>query len=64
MIDISNNLGDAKSIATHPQTTTHRSISEEARLHIGVNPGTIRLSIGLEDPADLIDDLTQALAKA
>jgi O-succinylhomoserine sulfhydrylase len=64
IIDISNNLGDAKSIATHPQTTTHRRISEEARLHIGVNPGTIRLSVGLEDPADLIDDLTQALAQA
>jgi O-succinylhomoserine sulfhydrylase len=64
LIDISNNLGDAKSLATHPQTTTHRRISEEARAHIGVNPGSIRLSVGLEDAADLIDDLTQALAKA
>jgi O-succinylhomoserine sulfhydrylase len=64
LIDISNNLGDAKSLATHPQTTTHRRISEEARAHIGVNPGSIRLSVGLEDAQDLISDLTQALAKA
>lgn len=64
LIDISNNLGDAKSLATHPQTTTHRRISEEARAHIGVNPGSIRLSVGLEDAQDLINDLTQALAKA
>ncbi|HWA22944.1 MAG TPA: O-succinylhomoserine sulfhydrylase [Caulobacterales bacterium] len=64
LIDISNNLGDAKSLATHPQTTTHRRISEEARAHIGVNPGSIRLSVGLEDAQDLIGDLTQALAKA
>lgn len=64
LIDISNNLGDAKTLATHPATTTHRRITEEARVHIGVNPGTIRLSVGLEDAEDLIDDLTQALAKA
>jgi O-succinylhomoserine sulfhydrylase len=63
LVDISNNLGDAKSLATHPQTTTHRRISEEARLHIGVKPNTIRFSVGLEDAADLIDDVTEALAK-
>ncbi len=63
LIDISNNLGDSKTLATHPQTTTHRRITEQARAHIGVTPGTIRLSIGLEDAQDLIDDLTQALNK-
>jgi len=63
IIDISNNLGDSKSLATHPQTTTHRRMTEEARLDIGVNPGTIRLSVGLEDPADLIEDVTQALGQ-
>jgi O-succinylhomoserine sulfhydrylase len=63
LIDISNNLGDAKSLATHPQTTTHRRISEEARARIGVKPGTVRLSVGLEDAEDLIDDIVQALDK-
>jgi O-succinylhomoserine sulfhydrylase len=62
LIDISNNLGDAKSLATHPATTTHRRITEEQRLHIGVRPGTIRISVGLEDVADLIEDLEGALA--
>jgi O-succinylhomoserine sulfhydrylase len=59
---ISNNLGDAKSIATHPSTTTHQRLSEDARLALGITPGLVRLSVGLEDPADLIDDLTAALA--
>ncbi|MGE3302466.1 MAG: O-succinylhomoserine sulfhydrylase [Hyphomonadaceae bacterium] len=63
LIDISNNLGDAKSLATHPQTTTHRRISEEARAHIGVKPGTVRLSVGLEDAEDLADDIREALAQ-
>ena len=61
LIDISNNLGDSKSLATHPETTTHRRLTPEGRDRIGVKPGTIRLSVGLEDPADLIEDLDQAL---
>jgi O-succinylhomoserine sulfhydrylase len=64
LMDISNNLGDAKTLATHPQTTTHRRITEEARERIGVHPGTIRMSVGLEDAQDLIDDALQALSKA
>jgi O-succinylhomoserine sulfhydrylase len=61
LIDISNNLGDAKSLATHPATTTHRRITDEHRARIGVTPGTVRISVGLEDADDLIDDLRQAL---
>jgi O-succinylhomoserine sulfhydrylase len=61
LIDISNNLGDAKSLATHPATTTHRRITEEQRLHIGVTPGAVRISVGLEDVADLVADIEQAL---
>jgi len=61
LIDISNNLGDAKSLATHPATTTHRRLTEEARAQIGVSPGSVRLSVGLEDVDDLIEDVTQAL---
>ncbi len=62
IIDISNNLGDAKTLITHPATTTHQRLSEEERLEMGITPGLVRLSVGLEDPQDLIDDLTQALA--
>jgi O-succinylhomoserine sulfhydrylase len=62
LIDISNNLGDAKSLATHPATTTHRAMGAEGREEIGVTDGMVRLSIGLEDPQDLVDDVTQALA--
>jgi O-succinylhomoserine sulfhydrylase len=61
LIDISNNLGDAKSLATHPETTTHRRLTPEGRAVIGVSGGTIRLSVGLEDKADLIEDLLAAL---
>lgn len=61
LIDISNNLGDSKSLATHPETTTHRRLTPEARAGIGVNPGTVRLSVGLEDVADLEQDLLAAL---
>ncbi|MEL7466742.1 MAG: O-succinylhomoserine sulfhydrylase [Pseudomonadota bacterium] len=59
---ISNNLGDAKSIATHPATTTHQRLSETQRDGLGIGPGLIRLSVGLEDPDDLIADLLDALA--
>jgi len=59
---ISNNLGDARSIATHPATTTHQRLGEERRRALGITPGMIRFSVGLEDADDLIDDLAQALA--
>jgi len=63
-IDISNNLGDAKSLATHPATTTHQRLSEEQRAELGISPGLVRLSVGLEDADDLIEDLDRALAAA
>jgi len=61
---ISNNLGDAKSIITHPRTTTHQRLSEEARLQSGITPGLLRLSIGLEATDDLIADLDYGLSQA
>ena len=61
IFDISNNLGDAKSLVTHPATTTHRRIGPERRAEVGITDGTVRLSIGLEDVRDLIADLEQAL---
>ena len=61
LILISNNLGDAKSIVTHPTTTTHQRLAEEDRLALGITPGLVRLSVGLEHPDDLIADLRQAL---
>ncbi|GGL78582.1 O-succinylhomoserine sulfhydrylase [Wenxinia marina] len=64
IIVISNNLGDAKSIATHPATTTHQRLSEEQRAKLGIGPGLIRLSVGLESPADLEADILQALEQA
>jgi O-succinylhomoserine sulfhydrylase len=63
LIDISNNLGDSKSLITHPATTTHRNIGPEAREAMGIGDGVIRLSVGLEDPEDLVDDLERALTK-
>ena len=62
LIAISNNLGDSKSLATHPATTTHMRIGEAERALLGITDGVIRVSIGLEDPADIQDDLAQALA--
>jgi len=61
IVVISNNLGDAKSIATHPATTTHQRLSDEQKTLLGITPGLIRLSCGLEDTADLIADITSAL---
>lgn len=58
---ISNNLGDAKSIATHPATTTHQRLSDELKDELGITPGLVRFSVGLEDTDDLIADLRQAL---
>jgi O-succinylhomoserine sulfhydrylase len=63
LISISNNLGDSKSLATHPATTTHMRIGAAERARLGITEGVIRLSVGLEDPADLCDDLGQALEK-
>src|SRR3546814_8628128 len=64
LIYISNNLGDAKSLVCHPSTTTHSRLTDDERAEIGVTPGVARLSIGLEDPEDLLEDLDQALAAA
>lgn len=61
IVAISNNLGDAKSILTHPATTTHQRLTAEARKRMGISDGTLRLSVGLEDADDLIADLRQAL---
>jgi O-succinylhomoserine sulfhydrylase len=62
LIDISNNLGDAKSLLTHPATTTHQRLSPEARADLGVSDGMLRMAVGLEDPEDLCEDLEQALS--
>ncbi len=62
IVKISNNLGDAKSIITHPTTTTHQRLTDAQRATLGITPGMVRLSVGLEDPRDLIADLTGALA--
>lgn len=61
LIDISNNLGDAKSLITHPATTTHQRLSPAARAELGVTDGMLRLSVGLEDTEDLCEDIAQAL---
>ena len=63
MIRISNNLGDAKSLITHPATTTHQRLTPETRAELGIGEGLVRLSVGLEDPADLIEDLERALTQ-
>jgi len=62
LIKVSNNLGDSKSLATHPATTTHLRIGAEERAKLGITDGVIRLSVGLEDPQDIIEDLEGALA--
>ncbi len=64
LIEISNNLGDAKSLVTHPATTTHQRIGPEARAELGISDGMIRLSVGLEDADDLAADLDRGLAAA
>jgi O-succinylhomoserine sulfhydrylase len=63
LIAVSNNLGDSKSLATHPATTTHMRIGEQERARLGITDGVIRVSIGLEDPDDIKDDLRQALSR-
>lgn len=62
IVKISNNLGDAKSIITHPATTTHQRLPADQKALLGITPGLVRLSVGLEDPEDLLADLSQALA--
>ncbi len=62
VIKISNNLGDAKSLIAHPATTTHSKLSDEAKAEVGITPGAVRLSVGLEHADDLIADLDQALS--
>lgn len=62
IIDISNNLGDAKSLITHPATTTHRAMGPEGRAAIGLGDGVVRISVGLEGTEDLLDDLDRALS--
>jgi len=62
IIKISNNLGDAKSIITHPATTTHQRLPQDQKDLLGITPGLLRLSVGLEDLGDLMDELTAALA--
>jgi O-succinylhomoserine sulfhydrylase len=64
VIDISNNLGDSKSLATHPATTTHKRLGPEVRAKAGITDGTVRLSVGLENVDDLLKDLHQALDAA
>ena len=61
VVDISNNLGDAKSLITHPATTTHRRLGAEARLAVGITDGVLRVSVGLEDIRDIVEDLERAL---
>jgi O-succinylhomoserine sulfhydrylase len=61
IVKISNNLGDAKSIVTHPATTTHQRLPDDQKQRLGITPGLVRLSVGLEDPDDLIADLRRGL---
>jgi Cystathionine beta-lyases/cystathionine gamma-synthases len=61
VVKISNNLGDAKSLITHPATTTHKNLTEEARAELGISGGTLRLSCGIEDTDDLLEDFARAL---
>ena len=63
MILYTSNLGDSRSIATHPATTTHAKLSDAERADLGIRPGSIRLSVGLEDKVDIIEDILQALEK-
>jgi len=61
LIDISNNIGDSRSLMTHPASTTHSGLSEDVRTEMGIGEGMLRINVGLEDPLDLIDDLGRAL---
>ena len=63
VVKISNNLGDAKSLITHPATTTHKNLTDEARAELGISAGTVRFSAGIEDSEDLIEDFARALSR-
>ena len=64
LIDISNNIGDARSLMCHPASSTHANMGDEARAAMGVTEGLLRINVGLEDIADLTEDMDQALAAA
>jgi O-succinylhomoserine sulfhydrylase len=64
LVDISNNIGDSRSLMTHPASTTHSSVAEDKRLEMGVTEGLLRLNVGLEDADDVIGDIDQALTAA
>ena len=61
LIDISNNIGDSKTLMCHPASTTHYNMGEEGRAEAGIEDGMLRINVGLEDPLDLIEDLDRAL---
>lgn len=63
LLSLTANLGDSRTIASHPASTTHAKLSEAERLSVGITPGLIRISVGLEDPRDLLDDIQQALER-
>ena len=63
LIDISNNLGDTKSLITHPDTTTHHRLSEKEKISLRITKNLVRLSVGLEDVNDLVDDIKSSLIK-
>ena len=62
VIDISNNLGDAKSLICHPATTTHQRLTDDEKETVGITPGFLRFSVGLESVQDIIADISQALS--
>lgn len=64
LLSLTANLGDSRTIASHPASTTHAKLSEAERLAVGITPGLIRISVGLEDPADLLEDIRQALDRS
>jgi O-succinylhomoserine sulfhydrylase len=64
MLSMTNNLGDSRTIASHPASTTHSKLTEAERAAVGITPGLVRLSVGLEHPDDILADILQALAKA
>jgi O-succinylhomoserine sulfhydrylase len=64
MLSMTNNLGDSRSIASHPASTTHSKLTEEERSAVGITPGLIRISVGLEHPEDILNDIKQALGKS
>jgi O-succinylhomoserine sulfhydrylase len=64
LLSLTPNLGDSRSIASHPASTTHSKLTEDERLAVGITPGLIRISVGLEHADDIIADITQALDKA